>query len=72
LTTHTDYVNKYPSVLQTTSYNFTATSKTEEVCAGVVKAPKIHEKTPAQHAGDLEMLELREELHCVFFGAFQS
>lgn len=67
LTTRTDYVNKYPSVLQTTSYNFTATSKTGEVCVGVVKAPKIHEKSPAQHAGDLEMLESTEELHSVFF-----
>ena len=66
LTTHTDYVNKYPSILQTTSYNFTATSKTEEVCVGVVKAPKVHEKSPAQHAGDLEMLESKEELHSVF------
>ena len=25
LTTHTDYVNKYPSIIQTTSYNFTGT-----------------------------------------------
>ena len=40
LTTHTDYVNKYPSVLQTSSYNFTATATTEEFCAGVAKAHK--------------------------------
>ena len=38
LTTHTDYVNRYPSILQTTSYNFTGTKSTEEKCAGVVKA----------------------------------
>lgn len=62
LTSHTDYVNKYLSVLQTTCYDFTATAKTMEVCVGIVKAPNVHEKSPAQHAADLEMLELQEEL----------
>lgn len=66
LTTRTDYVNKYPSNLQTTSYNFTATGTTQEVCAGVVKAPKIHQKSPAQHAADLEFLETVSELAPVF------
>lgn len=37
LTTYTDYVNSYPSVLQTTGYNFTATKTTREMCAGIVK-----------------------------------
>ena len=37
ITTRTDYVDKHPSVLQTTSYNFTATRTTPEVCVGVVK-----------------------------------
>lgn len=32
LTTHTDYVNKYPSLLQTTSYNFTPTKTTRGMC----------------------------------------
>lgn len=36
-TTYTDYVNKYKSVLQTTSYHFTKTKTTGEICAGVVK-----------------------------------
>ena len=36
LTTYTDYVNRYPSVLQVTSYNFTATKTTEKRCSGVV------------------------------------
>ena len=67
LTTRTDFVNKYPSLLQTTSYNFTATTSTAEVCVGVVKAPKLYEKTPAQHAADLEFLESIEKLHPVFF-----
>ena len=38
LTTRTDYVNPYPSVLQTTCYNFAATETTNEVCAGVVNS----------------------------------
>ena len=39
LTTRTDYVNKYPSTLQTTCYNFPSTGTTVELCAGIVKAP---------------------------------
>ena len=35
LTTRTDYVNRYPSQLQTTSYNFTGTKSTLETCVGV-------------------------------------
>lgn len=67
LTTRTDYVNKYPSTLQTTSYNFTRTDTTMEACVGVVKAPSIiHPKNPCQHASDLEMLEDKEELKPVF------
>ena len=57
LTTHTDYVNSYPSVLQTTSYNFTATKTTGEICAGIVKGAGIYPKNAAQHAADLTMLE---------------
>jgi len=57
LTTRTDYVNNYPSVLQTTSYNFPATANTGEICAGVVKAPGIFQKGPPQHMADLKMLE---------------
>lgn len=44
LTTYTDYVTKYPSTLQTTSYNFPATLTTGELCAGVVKAAPVHKK----------------------------
>ena len=67
LTTHTDYVNPYPSIIQTTSYNFTKTETTPEVCVGVVKAVPLHSKNPAQHAADLEMLTRREELHDAFY-----
>ena len=66
LTTRTDYVNKHPSVLQTTSYNFTETKTTVEKCVGVVKAPKIHEKNPSQHAADLNMLCTMDELQSAF------
>lgn len=35
LTTHTDFLNKHTSQLQTTCYNFTKTSTTSEICGGV-------------------------------------
>ena len=66
LGTYTDYVNSYPSILQTTSYNFTATSNTPELCAGVVKAAGVYKKNPAQHFADLCMLELEEGLKDAF------
>lgn len=66
LTTHTDYVNRYPSVLQVTSYNFSSTSTTQEVCVGVVKAIPLHCKNPAQHAADFEMLKHQESLSAAF------
>ena len=66
LTTHTDYVNRYRSVIQTTSYNFSGTSTTLECCAGVVKAQPLFPKSPAQHAADFEMLQHEEELKNVF------
>lgn len=66
LTTRTDYVNRHPSILQTTSYNFSGTKNTGEVCAGVVKAVPVHFKNPAQHYSDLVMLSKTEELKPVF------
>ena len=60
LTTHT--LNKYPSILQTTSYNFTSTRTTGELCAGIVKPAKIYPKNPAQHFSDLRMLSTRPEM----------
>ena len=65
-TTYTDYVNKYPSQLQVTSYNFSKTKTTPELCAGIVKAFIIYPKNPAQHSADLHMLEEREELKQAF------
>ena len=58
VTTHTDFVNKHQSQLQTTSYNFTRTSTTTEVCVGVVKASTVHQKDPSQRAADINMLQM--------------
>ncbi len=66
LTTRTDYVNQYPSVLQTTCYNFPATETTSEVCAGVVKAKRLYFKNPAQHYADIMMMEQNEEIKAAF------
>ena len=57
LATHTDFVNNYPSILHTTSYNFTKTDNTKEICVGVVKGAGVYPKNPAQHAADIAMLE---------------
>lgn len=57
LTTFTDYVNRYPSTLQVTSYNFTGTETTGELCAGMVKASGVFPKNPSQHAADLDFLK---------------
>lgn len=66
LTTCTDYVNKYKSVLQTTNYNFTGTKTSGEMCAGVVKPYVLYPKNSAQHAADLKMLLQKEELQPAF------
>ena len=66
LATKTDFVTKYPAVLQTSSYNFTETKTTTELCAGIVKAIPVHCKNPAQHASDIDFLETKEELKPAF------
>ena len=65
-TTYTDYVNKYKSVLQTTSYNFSKTETTLEICARVVKPVGLFPKNPTQHLQDLEMLENDPEMEAAF------
>ena len=72
VTTRTDYVNKHPSVLQTTSYNFTGTHTTAEICVGVVKAQPLHHKNSAQHASDLKMLSQKPELAIAFNSSTQN
>ena len=66
VTTHTDFLNKHQTQLQTMSYNFTRTATTSEVCVGVVKASGVHKKNPTQHAVDLEMLQTMNALKPVF------
>lgn len=65
-TIRTDYVNKYASTLQTTSYNFPSTETTGEVFAGVVKAPFLYWKNATQHFSDLQMIENQEEVRPAF------
>lgn len=66
LTTRSDYLNKYTALLQVSSYMFMSTDNTKEVCCGVVKAHGNFEKSPAQHAADLYMLEEQPELKSIF------
>ena len=66
LTTCTDYVNNYPSILQTTSYNFTATKTTAEVCVGMVKGAGVFQKNAAQHAADLAKIETESSVNSIF------
>lgn len=66
LTTHTDFLNKHQTQLQATSYNFTKTATTSEVCIGAVQASGVHQKNPSQHAADLDMLQKLEALNPVF------
>lgn len=61
LTSRTDYMNKYTSVLQTTSYLFPSTSSTPPTCIGVVKPHVIFEKNPSQHMADLNMLGKQQQ-----------
>ena len=67
LTTKNDYANKYPSTLQTTSCNFCSADTTAEICAGIVKAIPLHQKNPAQHVHDLNVIETYSEVKPAFF-----
>ena len=57
ITTRTDFISKHQPHLQTTSYKFSKTKTTGEVCIGIVKASGVHQKSPAQHSVDLPSLE---------------
>ena len=57
VTTRTDFFSTYPSVLQTTSYNFAEAPSSKEVCVGIVKAAKIFPKNLTQHYTDLNMIQ---------------
>lgn len=72
LTTKSDYVNKYPSTLQTTSYNFLGTGTTAEICAGVVKALPLHSKNPTPHFNDLNEIETYLDVQPAFFNCLSG
>lgn len=63
LTTHTDFLIK----LQTKSYSFTKTTTTSELCIEVIKESGLHQKNPAQHVADLDMLQSLDALKLVFY-----
>ena len=67
LTNKVDYVNKYPSTLQTTPYNFSDTGITSETCTGIVKATPLHSKNQAQHFHDLNEIETYPDVQPAFF-----
>ena len=64
-TTRTDFMNKCSAQLQVTSYNFSKTSTSTDVCVGIVKESGFHEKSP-QHAGVIEKVEKLECTTSVF------
>ena len=57
VTTRTDFVNKYSSILQVSSYLIMETENTSDVCAAVVKGQALFRKNAAQHLSDLTMLQ---------------
>ena len=61
LTTRTDFVNNYKTVLQTTSYLLMETENTSNICIGLVKPQKLIPKNPAQHAADLSKVSSSNE-----------
>ena len=62
LTTRTDFVNTYPSIIQTSSYLFMETETTPPTCVAVVKPHFVFNKNPAQHAADLHMLTRADDM----------
>lgn len=66
VTTRADYMNKYSSTLQVSSYMFLETETTPEVCFGFVKAHHLHQKSPAQHMADLRTLEESSDFKDLF------
>ena len=67
VTTFTDFLNKHQTLLQTTSYNFSKTNTTTDVCLGIVKASAVHQKSASQHMADLQMIEKEDVCKGVFY-----
>lgn len=55
LQTRSDYMLGVPQLLQTTNYLFMQLPDNPVATLGVVKAPPIHTKDPAQHVRDLKV-----------------
>ena len=70
LTTKTNYAQKYSCTLQTTSFNFTGSFDEGKLCASVVKGAAIHNKNPAQHAADLEIIQKLYKFQLKFTNRF--
>ena len=68
VTTRTDFVNKYSSVLQTSSYLFMETGTNEERAAGIVKNHFSFQKNPSQHAADFKFLKTTQNSQIVYPG----
>lgn len=66
LATHMDFVNSYPFLLHTTSYNFSKVQTFGEICVQVVKGAGVFPKNPPQHAADLQMLCTQQEVKPAF------
>lgn len=61
VTTPTDFLNKYSSVLQTLSYLFMETCTTEERAAGMVKNHFSFRKNSSEYPADFSFLKTTQE-----------
>lgn len=61
VTTRTDFMNKYSSILQTSTYLLMDTDTSNERAAGIVKDHVSFNKHPSQHASDLKFLKTTDE-----------
>ena len=68
VTTRIDYVNKYGSIIQVTSYLLLGTKTTPQLSAGIVKPQMIYPKNPVQHMADMYMLQKKPDFECYWLG----
>ena len=68
VTTRTDFVNKYSSVLQSSTYLFMARDKPDERAAELSKIMLRKKKNASQHAADFKFLKTTEEFKHLFLG----
>ena len=73
VTTRTNYVNKYKSVLQTSMHLIMETQNRTQKVLGVVKAHQLYPKDPSQHMADLYIMckledftaDMRKPVDCI-------